>query len=278
MRFLALVPSRAARRAVCALLLALPLATSAGAQPSDTTKISREPLFTKHDAWVAGGVVLGTLALFPVDRWAARELQDSTVQTNRFFRHQATNVRLVTESSLIIGGSMWAVGRLSKNEKMADLGLHGTEAIVVGHLIVDAAKIAFGRERPFVDVENPHSFAFGRGLKHEEARSFPSGHTVMAFAAASAVSTETARWWPNSRWLIGVPMYGGATLVGLSRMFNNKHWASDVMMGAAIGTFAGRKVVRYHHSHPGNKLDKWLLGARVMPTPDGGYAMSFMFR
>ena len=44
-------------------------------------------------------------------------------------------------------------------------------------------------------------------------------------------------------------MYGGATLVGLSRMYNNAHWASDVTLGAAIGTFSGIKVVRFNHSH-----------------------------
>jgi hypothetical protein len=48
-------------------------------------------------------------------------------------------------------------------------------------------------------------------------------------------------------------------------MYHNKHWASDVLVGAAIGTFAGRKVVRWHHSHPDNRVDRWLLGAAVTP-------------
>jgi hypothetical protein len=46
-------------------------------------------------------------------------------------------------------------------------------------------------------------------------------------------------------------------------MYNNRHWASDVIIGAAIGTFAGNKVVRYHHSHPGNKLDEWLVNFSI---------------
>ena len=46
-------------------------------------------------------------------------------------------------------------------------------------------------------------------------------------------------------------------------MYSNKHWASDVIMGAAFGTFAGRKVVKYHHSHPGNRVDKWLLAGSI---------------
>jgi membrane-associated phospholipid phosphatase len=47
--------------------------------------------------------------------------------------------------------------------------------------------------------------------------------------------------------------------VGLSRIFNNQHWASDVMAGAAIGTLVGLKVVNYTHSNPGNRLDRALI-------------------
>jgi membrane-associated phospholipid phosphatase len=64
-------------------------------------------------------------------------------------------------------------------------------------------------------------------------------------------------------------MYGGATLVGLSRMYNNAHWASDVVLGAAIGTFSGIKVVRYSHGHSNNVIDRTLLGLRVVPLADG---------
>ena len=49
-------------------------------------------------------------------------------------------------------------------------------------------------------------------------------------------------------------------------MYDNRHWASDVIMGAAIGTFAGTKVVRYHRTHPDNRLDRWLLNASVSPS------------
>ena len=94
----------------------------------------------------------------------------------------------------------------------------------------------------------------------------------MGFAAAAAVTSETSKWWPNSTWYIAPVMYGGATLIAASRMYNNKHWASDVVMGAAIGTFAGTKVVRYHHSHPGNRIDRWLLRPTVEKTPEGPVA------
>jgi membrane-associated phospholipid phosphatase len=157
---------------------------------------------------------------------------------------------------------------------MADLGLHGTEAIAVGLGVVTAVKVLAGRARPYVNVTDPGDFGFGRGFRREEYRSFPSGHTVMAFSAAAAVTSETSRWWPGSRWYVGPLMYGGASLVGASRMYNNKHWASDVLVGAAVGTFAGMKTVRYHHSRPSNRIDRWLLAGSVVPAASGGYALS----
>jgi membrane-associated phospholipid phosphatase len=70
-------------------------------------------------------------------------------------------------------------------------------------------------------------------------------------------------------------MYGGATLVGLSRMYHNKHWASDVALGAAVGTFSGLKVVRYSHAHPDNKVDRVMLRAFIAPDGAGGGHLGF---
>ena len=94
-----------------------------------------------------------------------------------------------------------------------------------------------------------------------------------AFAAASVVTSESQRWWPKGVWFVAPVMYGGATLVGLSRMYNNAHRASDVVLGAGIGTFSGIKVVRYNHGHTNNFIDRWLLGANVTPLPDGRMAV-----
>jgi membrane-associated phospholipid phosphatase len=267
---------------LASLVLAGALAASlmpaaSGAQPADTTHISTKPLFTSNDAIAAGIFAVGTIITIPLDRPVAERLQNPQAQANRFLRHQATNVRLIAEpGSLIIGGSLYAAGRLSGNERMADLGLHGTEAIVVGLGVVTVVKLLAGRARPYVDVTNPRDFGFGRGLGHEEYRSFPSGHTVMAFSAAAAVTSEVSRWWPGAEWYVGPLMYGGASLTGLSRMYNNKHWATDVLVGAGVGTFAGLKVVRYHHSHPGNRIDKWFLRGSVSPSPSGGYALRML--
>lgn len=265
-------------RKLLTLTTGLTLAASAAgmAQPADTTKISTEPLFTARDAWIAAGFVAGTVALYPADRYFARKLQTPGNQENRFLRDAASGLRFMgTPGSMIIGVSMYGVGRIAKIDRMADLGLHGTEALIIADQTVGLIKGMAGRQRPEVSIEDERSFKFGRGFKKnsDQYRSFPSGHSAMGFAAAAAVTSETSKWWPKSTWYIAPVMYGGATLIAASRMYNNKHWSSDVVMGAAIGTFAGTKVVRYHHSHPGNRIDKWLLRPTVQKQPDGSVAV-----
>jgi len=136
-------------------------------------------------------------------------------------------------------------------------------------------KVVAGRARPFVNVDDPYDFKFLAGVHDEARRSFPSGHTTSAFAAAAAATAEVGRHWPGRKTLTGVVAYGTAGLVGISRMYNNKHWASDVVVGAAVGTFSGWKVVGYTHAHPANRLDRWLLRTRVAPSGQGGVAITW---
>ena len=169
------------------------------AQPADTTTISREPLFTASDAWIAAGFVAGTIAMYPVDRRLARSIQRDPLQDNSDLERTATFFRKMgTPFSMYIGGGMYAIGRLARIERMADLGLHGTEALLIARHTNDLVKWAAGRARPQLDIEDERNFRFGRGYgaDREEYRSFPSGHAAMGFAAAAAVTAETAKWWP----------------------------------------------------------------------------------
>ncbi|MDQ3949603.1 MAG: phosphatase PAP2 family protein [Gemmatimonadota bacterium] len=231
-----------------------------------------KPLFTWRDAALLGGATIATAVLAPVDVAIANRLRDSTVQENRFIGTLAAAVRdLATPYSVFIGVSLYAYGRLAKDKRAAELGLHGTEALVIGQVAGVMFKGLFGRERPYVK-RDPYNYGFGRGFAgrgKEHYRSFPSGHTISAFAAAAAVTSETRRWWRGSEKFIGPAMYGGATLAGISRIYHNRHWASDIMMGAAIGTMAGIKVVRYHHTHPENAIDRWLLSGSASRDASG---------
>jgi membrane-associated phospholipid phosphatase len=232
------------------------------------------PLFTYRDAVLAGSVVVATVIAKPFDERIAARLQDSSTQDSRRIQRMATFVRTVaTPGSYYIGISMYAAGRLTDHDRLADVGLHGTEALLIGEAVGGVIKAVVGRQRPSVLPRNASSYQLGRGLRADIYRSFPSGHTTSAFAAAAAVSSETARFWPGTRWVIGPILYTGAALTGVSRMYNNRHWMSDVLVGAGVGTFAGLKVLRYQHSHPGNRIDRWLLKGTLSPAPGGGQAL-----
>jgi membrane-associated phospholipid phosphatase len=252
--------------------LAVMLATApALAQPADTISNEPGPLLTRGDAVTGGIFALGTVAAFPLDKVFASYARGA-IQERRFARRVAIVVEEVAvPGAFIIGASLYGVGKLADNKEMADLGLHGSEAIVIGLLFTGGLKVLAGRARPFLGHDEPHNFGLLRGWKNHDYSSFPSGHTLIAFAAASAVTEETRRFWPNSVWIVGTAMYGGAALVGWSRMFDDKHWMSDVAVGGALGIFAGRKVVRFHHTRPDNALDRWLLGVSIVPEGQSGY-------
>ena len=256
--------------------IALVLCVAAPPIQAQVDTVSHRPYFSWRDAAIIEGFAILAVSAAPLDRELAGRLQNPGLQENQRIRQTAMLVRTVADpGSFLIGAGLYVGGRLTKQKRLADLGLHGTEALFLGGQLGTLLKGLAGRARPYVNVDNPHNYSWGRGFGSRDYRSMPSGHTIAAFAAASAVTSETHRWWPRSTWIVGPVMYGGASLVGWSRMFNNQHWASDVIVGAAVGTFAGLKVVHWHHSHPGNIIDRTLLGPFVAPGADRSTVVGF---
>ncbi len=120
------------------------------------------------------------------------------------------------------------LGGMKSTHKMSDmLILYGlSNALESG--IVYTIKCTISRERP--DGSNRHSF--------------PSGHTATAFVAAEFLHQE----YRNQSVWISVSGYGMATLIGVSRIYNNKHWVSDVVAGAGIGILS-TKIVYWTYPH-----------------------------
>ena len=245
----------------------------------DSLKKAGKPLFTHDDALLALGFVGLTIAMFPVDKSVARRLRSPSSNENQFIGRVTTGTEYLADpGTIVVGSGMYLVGRFTHHHTLADVGLHTTEAIVLGSGVTMLLKDVLGRSRPFVsNATDPRDFKFGAGFGDADRQSFPSGHTTAAFAAASSLTSEIHRVYPHLTWFAGPVLYAGATTVGLARMYHNKHWASDVALGAAIGTFSGRKVVQYQHGHPGNRLDQIMLGTSLTPDPHGGARLSWTF-
>jgi membrane-associated phospholipid phosphatase len=260
-------------------LLAAP-AAPAFAQAADTSHAKSPSFFTWTDAFLAGGFVATALLLNPLDVRIAKDLQDSTVQANRFFHNTATAFRLMGQPGpQIIGLALYGIGRVTRNQRIEKLAVHGSEAMLLATTITTVTKVTVGRARPLLQHPPSKSLGFGfmRGLpsalggKGTNYQSFPSGHATTAFAVASASTAEFAHWvdewhaWNGYKYVVGTVMFGGASLIGASRMYNNAHWTSDVVAGAMVGTFAGLKTVEYNYRHPNNKVERWLVKMTVVP-------------
>jgi membrane-associated phospholipid phosphatase len=254
-----------------ALVLSLTVGVEAHAQTTDTLYAAR-PLLKGADALLVLGFVAAAIAASPADKYFTQKLQDPARQSNRYMHTGATFFRLIGDpGSLAVGGLTYAFGRVKGSRRAEDIGLHSVESVLLAGAITGVTKMVAGRARPYKDTANSRNFGLLRGFQGTDYQSFPSGHTAAAFAFASIVSAETAHWWPNSKWPIGTVMYGGAALTGVSRIYNQFHWASDVVSGAAIGTLTGIKVYRYTHSHPNNRIDKYFLRAGVQMSPGSGW-------
>lgn len=233
--------------------------------PAAAQQVEREPLFSGSDAAWAGGFLAGAVLLAPLDRSVADLLQDPASQENALLRQTATVFRILAHPGALIGVTgAYAIGRLADENGYADVGLHAGASLVLAEAATYLVKVVAGRARPYEDPDDSFDFGLLRGLRYEY-QSFPSGHTAAAFAIASALTSEAGLRSPGDQWWIGTMLYSLAGFSGLSRMYENQHWASDVAVGAAIGTFAGWKVVHYTHSHSGNELDGIFLNVTIRP-------------
>lgn len=230
------------------------------------------PFFTEKDAIIAASFAAGAIVATRFDSRFAKWLQLERQHESTFVHDAAAAFRFMGQPApQIIGAGLYAVGRLTHSRPVAALGLHGFEAMIMGTSITSVIKLTAGRARPYVSTDvDPHDFAFGRGFKGRDWQSFPSGHATTAFSVASAVTAESTHFWPGHEYLVGGVLFSGASMVALSRLYHDQHWTSDVIMGAAIGTFSGFKVVEYDYRHPDNFLDRVLLSSSVTPLGDGG--------
>jgi membrane-associated phospholipid phosphatase len=118
-----------------------------------------------------------------------------------------------------------AYGLYRKNKKKYIHSLEMLSTTIVSSILTTTLKLSIDRDRPFVTYPDEIvKYTLGG------SRSFPSGHTSMCFATATAVSLLYPKWF------VIIPMYTWASLVGYSRMYLGVHYPSDVLAGALLGS------------------------------------------
>ena len=213
-------------------------------------------------------LALATAATMPFDVRLAEEMRDGALQRNGALRSTAKAFDAAGDPGVLIASVvMYGAGRATHAPRLQRIGLHATEAVMVAGATTSLLKVVAGRQRPYIRAGDADDFTPLRvGGGHT---SFPSGHTTVAFAFASAVTAELATGSTRAAWIGGPLLYGGAGLVGIARMYDDKHWASDVVLGAGIGTLAGIETVAFSRVHPSNRIERMLGDVTIIPNSNG---------
>ena len=146
-----------------------------------------------------------------------------------------------TPEQVALSVGTYAFGRWRDQPKVAHLGMDLLQAQILSEILVEPIKFAVRRARP--DGSNNQSF--------------PSGHAAVTFATATVIERHLG-------WRKSILGYGIASYVAMSRIHDNRHYLSDVIFGAAVGSIAGRTVV--HHA-----ADYWTF--MPVAVPGGGVAL-----
>jgi hypothetical protein len=145
-----------------------------------------------------------------------------------------------TPEQVALSLGTYAYGSIFDAPKVSHLGMDLLRAQILTEAMVEPIKFATRRQRP--DLSNKQSF--------------PSGHAAVTFAAATVIERHLG-------WRRSLLAYTIASYVASSRLHDNRHYLSDVIFGAAVGTIAGRTVTQHGR-------DMWALAPVNVP---GGVAI-----
>jgi len=196
-------------------------------------------LAAKENVYIALAGGAGALAVHPID---------SDVNQRLHSHYQAVNAafapgKYVGNTAVQVGAALvtYTIGRVEDQPKVSHMGMDLLRAQIVDSALTEGLKYATHRERP--DKSN--------------AQSFPSGHASITFATATVIERHLG-------WRRSALAYLLASYVAASRLHDNRHYLSDVVFGAAVGTISGRTITQHGR-------DVWSFAPVAVP---GGFAIS----
>ncbi len=211
----------------------------------DTAYVLKSPLHFDAEDWKKAGAVAGITALLliydeDIQEWSQRNKLEKwyTEYEPDFSDDLAEWVKPLGDydKMALPLGAFYLYGYFAHDTRARRTVLLTAETLIISNLIGQTMKRVIDRERPS-----------GYGIYHEWGppsnsvpdQSMPSGHAINAFA----IATVFANQYEHRKWVPPVA-YGLALLTGASRVHENRHWTSDVFVGACIGYFTAKAVLR----------------------------------
>jgi membrane-associated phospholipid phosphatase len=142
-----------------------------------------------------------------------------------------------------VGGGMFLWGHATHDDQKRETGILSGEAGLDAFLDTEVFAYTFGRQRPFTGN--------GKGKFFQGGTSFPSQHAAISWAIASVIAHE----YPGP--LTQLFAYGLASGVSAARFVAQQHFASDLVVGAALGWYLGRQVYHSHSHYSDADIARW---------------------
>jgi hypothetical protein len=149
---------------------------------------------------------------------------ENHVSHNNFTAYQDTSNAAIYGLAAALGG-VYLYGAKTQHHHARETGTLELETLVNTFLIYTPMQLIFARQRPGEGNGN------GDFFKHHAINtSFPGGHAMFTFAMASVLADEYPKPWAR------ILAYGAASTVTVTRFLARDHFASDMFVGAALGT------------------------------------------
>lgn len=216
---------------------------------SETVDFIKQPVKWDGGDWLKLGLV--SAGTFLVMETADQPVRNAVLKDQRYYKSVPIEFgRMYGElySPVIFFGGFAIHSLLTNDNYTRKIAYEIGQASLYAGAVTFLLKMAIGRARPYME-EGKTSFHPFYSIINTKYQSLPGGHSTAAFVISTVLSRNV-----NPGWL-KVLVYLPAALTFVSRVYQDQHWTSDDLMGAALGYFIATWVVDKHENNNKSIID-----------------------
>lgn len=212
---------------------------------NESFQFIKQPLKWERNDWLKLGLIgAGTFLAMQADQ----PIRDVVMKDRSYFKSfpiEAGGIWGETYPTAIFVGAFGLHGLITNNQSSKKIAFEIVQTTFYAGAITTFLKIALGRARPYTSSGSSFYKVFSFG--NDDFHSLPSGHATLAFSLSTVLSRNAKTDF------LKVLAYVPAVLTAVSRVYQDKHWTSDVLLGAAVGYFVGNWVCDQHETSETNQ-------------------------
>jgi membrane-associated phospholipid phosphatase len=209
-------------------------AVPAADAPDEHLPANAAPIRWYHAAMAVGGVAALTAIDEPVQRYTQRHRSPALSDIADVFRHGGEPLFYGG-----VGAGILATGLVAGDKGIQRAGRRVLVSVATAGVVLESMKLLIGRSRPNegVGAFSFHPFTSLKDSTGVAARgAMPSGHALAAFAVVTSLADDIHST------PVHLLLYTAAGGTAFSRVYENRHWVSDVAMGTVLGLTIGKVV------------------------------------